>query len=211
MPFQVSEHWSWRRQRARPPPQNSSPISTTQSPSVALLALQPLISSQEDAVLQTCSGSNPASWAPSASVTSALGTRRLQARAAVHPEEPRIGRHHVQSAEGLHAMYDPTGPDHGGAGRRGGWIARHGGENIRRWRLRGNRHRFGGMTVVFVYCFCIFIFFVIELNFAASSSCIGQSERAFPRRGAVFQPIILKDLVPNMKMCRAVCVPIKLN
>ena len=37
----------------------------------------------------------------------------------------------------------------------------------------------------------------------------GQSESAFPKRNAVFQPMILKDLIQSMKMHGAVCITIK--
>ena len=44
MHFQeVSQHWSWRCQRAQPALYYSSPISTRPSPRIALFSLQPLI------------------------------------------------------------------------------------------------------------------------------------------------------------------------
>lgn len=53
-----------------------------------------------------------------------------QVRAAVHPEAPGICHHHVQSTEGLHAMYDPTRPDHGGAGWWDRRLTQHGGTRV---------------------------------------------------------------------------------
>lgn len=68
------------------------------------------------------------SQSASASFASPLAKVGHAARAAVHPEESRIShQHHVESTQGLHAVHDPTRPDHGGAGRRAGRLSQHGG------------------------------------------------------------------------------------